>query len=148
MKELQITKEMLSVIISMVFLGGNALLDIWKKKISIILTGIYIVLWLCLFLPDCINTGQLAEWLLGMLPGCFLLLIGILSKGEMGLGDGILVTATGLYMGLKITLMQVIWALLLAFFWGIALLCFGKKEKKYAFPFAPFLCLGLAVALI
>ncbi|MFH0847430.1 MAG: prepilin peptidase [Chloroflexota bacterium] len=75
------------------------------------------------------------------------LLIVILSRGGMGLGDVKLATLVGLATGYP----QVLVALLLAVVSGglvaVALLLAKVKRLKEAIPFGPFLCLGAFVTL-
>lgn len=134
-------------IITLMYLGINSILDFYKKRISLLLAGGYTVIWLLFFMMGCLEEGMLPDRLLGLLPGTLLLVIGIASRGALGLGDGILVIPIGLYLGMGRTGIMILWAFALAFIWSVLLLCFGKKKKTYAFPFAPFLFAGLAGTL-
>lgn len=75
------------------------------------------------------------------------LLIAILSRGGMGLGDVKLATLVGLAIGFP----QVLAALLLAVVSGglvaLVLLLTRVKSLKEAIPFGPFLCLGALATL-
>lgn len=88
-----------------------------------------------------------AAVLLGILPGLIVCAVGVLSRGAIGLGDGILVTIVGLYIGNNRTVMMLAWAFLAAFCWSVFLLLVRKKKRQEAFPFVPFLALGWVTAL-
>lgn len=148
MGQIQVTKEIVIIMITVIFLAANSLMDICKKKISLLLVSVYILTWIFLLVPELVREGLLFNRLIsGLLPGVLLCAIGIVSRGALGLGDGILVMPVGLYLGIKTTGIMVICAFFLAFIWGILLLCFGRRKKEYAFPFAPFLFIGLFLAL-
>ena len=88
-----------------------------------------------------------AAVLLGILPGLILCAVGVLSRGTIGLGDGILVTMIGLYIGNNRTVVMMAWAFFAAFFWSIFLLLVQKRKRQEAFPFVPFLALGWIATL-
>lgn len=79
--------------------------------------------------------------------GGLLLLIAIISRGGMGGGDIKFVTALGLWMGWKFTLM----AMLLSFIFGgivsFILLVFKVKGCKDFIPFGPFIAGGALLAM-
>lgn len=86
--------------------------------------------------------ATLAELLLGLLPGVFLLLLSVFSQGGIGIGDGLLLLVIGLGNGLETTIL-ILW---IAFFTGgvyaASLLLLKKAGRKTSFPFLPFLLLG------
>ncbi len=148
MEQIQVTKEIVIIMITVIFLAANSLIDICKKKISLLLVIVYILTWMFLLAPELAREEQFFNRLIsGLLPGLVLYAIGIVSRGALGLGDGMLVMPVGLYLGIKTTAIMVICAFFLAFIWGMLLLCFGRRKKEYAFPFAPFLFIGLFPAL-
>ncbi|RJX23779.1 MAG: prepilin peptidase [Dethiobacter sp.] len=78
--------------------------------------------------------------------GLLLYLIAVISKGGMGGGDIKLAAVMGLYLGLKPVAVALLLAFMLGGLIGLALLVTGKKGRKDAVPFGPFLALGALFA--
>jgi leader peptidase (prepilin peptidase)/N-methyltransferase len=64
------------------------------------------------------------------------------SDGKIGIGDGVLLCATGLGLGFWSNLELFAIALLLAAVISIVLLTFRLADRKKSIPFVPFLLLG------
>ncbi len=77
-----------------------------------------------------------------------LLLITLLVPGAFGGGDMKLMAATGLFLGWQLNLLAFVIALLGGGLYGLYLLVRRRKGRKDHFAFGPFLCLGLAIALL
>lgn len=135
-------------ILMLLFLGWNSISDLRKKKISGIsvigfgVLGLILILWrgsekdVAVLLKDLFCSS---------IPGVLLCMLSKVSRGSVGMGDGILVMVMGIYIGIYRIIITAAWAFFLALFWGIGLLCLGKKNKQYAFPFIPFLMLGYLI---
>ena len=80
-----------------------------------------------------------------LITGGFLILLSILTKEEIGFGDGIAVTVLGLWTGGWFTFITVCIALLLS---GICGCLFGALHKRETVPFMPFLLIGMEVSLL
>lgn len=137
---------------AMLFLVWNSVKDIGKKKISLISVLIFCVfrlLYFLLQLSEAQNNliASIAALLTGLLPGLFLCAIGKISRGSLGTGDGIVIMVAGLYIGFSATLVMIMWAFFLAFFWSIGLLLLRKYTPKSRFPFVPFLLMGLLLSI-
>jgi prepilin signal peptidase PulO-like enzyme (type II secretory pathway) len=115
-----------------------------------------------MILPDSINLS-------GVLTGCFLaavgwsklsfwsvsagvalglaagLLIYIVSKGGMGMGDAKFMALIGSHLGPLGSLQSLYWGSLLGAITMLALIYAGKWQKRVPFPFAPFLALGAMI---
>lgn len=77
-----------------------------------------------------------------------LLLITLAIPGAFGGGDIKLMAACGVFLGWKNVLVAFFLAVLGGGLYGIFLLAGKKKGRKDHFPFGPFLCGGMIVALI
>lgn len=114
--------------------------DIRKQKIS---------LWIIFFgfiLAGIFCAGQMAEgvWsvLAGAGPGIVLLLLGYVTRGSIGYGDGLVVTFLGMSFGfLKISGMLLL-ALFFAVFYSGGMLLLRKYNMRSRLPFLPFLMLA------
>lgn len=127
-------------------LGVHSIEDIKEKKITVnltLLSGIAGVFMHLLF-----QNQSIYEMLAGTLPGIGILLLGCLSKGRIGRGDGIVFMLTGLYLGFEKTMLLMCISFLLAGIFGLYLLlhCSGREEEKM--PFIPFLFLGYGLMLL
>jgi leader peptidase (prepilin peptidase)/N-methyltransferase len=79
--------------------------------------------------------------------GIFLVII-LVSGGGMGGGDMKLGAMLGAFLGWKLGLLALLLAVLAGGAVAIVLLLLGKKGRKEAIPFGPFLALGGAIALL
>jgi leader peptidase (prepilin peptidase) / N-methyltransferase len=79
--------------------------------------------------------------------GLFFVII-ILSGGGMGGGDMKLGAMLGAFLGWKLGLLALLLGVLAGGAVAVALLLFGRKGRKEAIPFGPYLALGGAIALL
>ncbi len=119
--------------------------DMLRKKINLVLIIAFGVLGIGLriYLRDM----ALWEVIAGAAIGAVLLLVGVLSRGQIGSGDACLLMTTGIYLGFWENL-TLLW--LASFVAGIISLGFWlicHKGRKYKIPFAPFL-LGAYVSMV
>ena len=85
---------------------------------------------------------------LGLLPGLIFILLSRLTKGAIGMGDAILITAMGIFAGWSETLTLLLAACILSSLTAAVLLIFFKKKMKDSIPFAPFLGIACAAELV
>lgn len=76
------------------------------------------------------------------------LLIAVLSRGGMGLGDVKMAALMGIMLGYPSVLVAIFLAILAGGLTAIGLLATRKKGRKQAIPFGPFLALGAMLALL
>ena len=72
-------------------------------------------------------------------------MLAVLTKEQIGFGDGIAVAVLGLWTGGWFTFITVCIALLLS---GICGCLFGALHKRETVPFMPFLLIGMEVSLL
>ncbi len=77
----------------------------------------------------------------------FLLLVKMISRGGMGLGDIKLVIVTGLFLGWPQGFVGLLAGACLGGLLGIVLIVTGLKGRKDPVPFGPFIALGTIIAL-
>lgn len=82
---------------------------------------------------------------LGIMIGFLLIFISLLSRGEIGIGDGILFIVTGLLFGIYENTVLLFLSLLFAALISGILLVSGRVGRKYSLPFAPFVFVGFGV---
>lgn len=124
------------------FLSVNSFQDIRKRQIylsAIVVYGLLGILYIFL------HRDHLAVLLLGAVPGMLLMCVGKISGGALGMGDGLAVMISGIYMGIWKTLEFTALSLLLAAVWAGFLMFVKKKGRKESFPFVPFMLAAYAV---
>ncbi len=110
--------------------------------IHILLFGIGGVL-LHLFAPVCSIYSVLG----GMAIGIAMMIVSVVTKGSVGMGDGILLIVTGVYLGGHKNLELFMTGLFFAALWSLGLLVLKKKKGKEEIAFVPFLLLSYLTML-
>ncbi|SDC03585.1 leader peptidase (prepilin peptidase) / N-methyltransferase [Candidatus Frackibacter sp. WG12] len=101
-----------------------------------------------LILSILFNHITLQSALLGILiPGGFLLLVAIITKGGMGIGDVKFAAMIGTYIGAEYTLIGIFIGSLVGSVLGLGLIGLGLKDRKSRIPFGPLIALGNTLML-
>ncbi len=61
------------------------------------------------------------------------------TGNRIGMGDGLVITVIGMFMGVKLTFICMSIAFFLASFAALFLVCIKKAERKYKMPFIPWI---------
>lgn len=77
----------------------------------------------------------------------FLLVMSLVTKGGMGMGDVKLIGGVGLAFGISALVYSVMYSMVFCLLAAIIMLVTGRKKMKDKIPFCPFFFLGLAVSL-
>ena len=75
-----------------------------------------------------------------------MLIIALVIPGAFGGGDIKLMAGIGLFLGWKLVLVAMFFAILTGGIWAIVLLAGKKADRKGHFAFGPFLCFGAALS--
>lgn len=121
-------------------LGLCSLEDVKYRRLTVIyilMFGIVGVI-LHMFAPVC----SIYSILWGMLLGIVLILISVVTRGSLGMGDGILLVVTGVYLGGYGNLQLFLYGLLLSALCSLGLLLLKRKKRKDEIAFVPFLLLS------
>ncbi|MBO5068950.1 MAG: prepilin peptidase [Roseburia sp.] len=127
-------------------LAISAYRDWMEKKIYIygpIFCGIIGILLHVLF-----QERTLADMLGGAAVGAAVLLVAWLGRECVGIGDGIILVVSGVFLGFWRNLTLLLTALVLAAMAALFLLVVKRKERKYRLPFVPFLLAAYLMQLI
>lgn len=118
----------------------TALQDVRNKKIntSVVIFSLIIVLALVPF-SEAIS---LLDRALGLLTGGLVIGISKGTGGKIGMGDGMILSVTGIALGFWTNIELFAIALLLAAVVSILLLITKRVNRKQSIPFVPFLLLG------
>lgn len=127
-------------IIICVFLSYHSICDIRTRKINIpVCVGFGVVGFFVFGISNSRNVLSLA---IGVLTGVCLMIFSYLTEEAVGMGDGYVVAAAGIWAGGEKTLAVLMSALFLAAGFGILRICAGKANGKTEIAFIPFFALS------
>lgn len=133
-------------------LGILAWIDIRTKRIPLVLVGVLaaVMFGIRIFsLETGIEAGiWFAKLFAGWLPGMISLFCSYITKGKLGVGDGLVLAALG--FGLEFRSVMLLWsmALCMAAVLAMLLLVLKKAGRKTELPFVPCLFLGYVVCQV
>lgn len=88
------------------------------------------------------------ELLFGLVPGGIMILLSYATRESIGIGDGLVLGALGLFCGIKKTVAVLGMALVLVAMLAVILLIMRKAGRKTELPFLPFLCAGYLLCIV
>lgn len=120
--------------------------DLKRKEVTVIYILLFGIIGVVfhLFCPSC----SVYSMLWGLLLGIVVMAASFFSHGSIGMGDGILLVVTGVYLGGYQNLELFLIGLFLAGIWSLGLLVLKKKKRKEKIAFVPFLLVAYAVMLV
>ena len=92
------------------------------------------------------SAGIFLEIALGAGMGLLFVLISRISKGSLGMGDAVVITAVGLWCGIRDSITIILFAFIMAGFAGGIWMLFRMKNRRESMPFVPFLLLSCLVS--
>jgi leader peptidase (prepilin peptidase)/N-methyltransferase len=122
-----------------------AVIDMKERKIPCVVLCISFLI--ALLSTVIVKHGITTEQLCGMTIGFLFILISFVTRGQLGLGDGITLVITGVVIGFWDNLLMVLYALFTAGITAIILIIFKRSNRKKRIPFLPFLLLGYIVVI-
>jgi prepilin signal peptidase PulO-like enzyme (type II secretory pathway) len=128
-----------------VIIAGLAMIDIFYKKIPLILILLLITIatmgvWITDSFDLVLTSG-------GAVVGLVFVGVSKITKEGIGYGDSLLILALGIYMGFwKVMILAMITFLLSAVF-AVALTVVNKKSKKATFPLIPFIACSFFIVI-
>ena len=133
-------------IILLALLGWCSLEDVKQKKLTVMYILMFGVggIFLHLMAPVC----SIYSILWGMLFGLALIMVSLVTRGSVGVGDGILLAVTGVYLGGSKNLELFMMGLLLAALWSLGLVVVKKKKGKEEIAFVPFLLISYFLMIL
>ena len=137
--------EMLEIVSEVILLVGLlyfAWRDYQTQTINVAVAAIMGVLGIVLqFLME-LDVGVVWELLLSMMIGVSLVLVGIATKGGVGMGDGILFLVAGCYLNWMENMMLFLWTIILTGGFGLICVITKRLGKKQRIPMAPFMLMA------
>lgn len=83
--------------------------------------------------------GEYQSLLGGIAIGAAMIVLSLLSRGRVGLGDGLVLLVTGIFLGFEQNLLLFTVSQVLTACYALFLLVIRKKGRHYEIPFIPFL---------
>ena len=130
----------------MFLLVYESVIDIKKKEISLLIsliTAAFAIV-LLIFSKDL----KITSALVGLLEGLLLIGISYVTKGQIGSGDGIILSVTGLLLGWKDNLTMFIFSCLICALASVCLLIIKRADKKTKIAFVPFMVPGFLLTIV
>ncbi|MCR4904397.1 MAG: hypothetical protein K6A23_16185 [Butyrivibrio sp.] len=130
----------LILLIACFFDYKNKKIPIWTIVLAAVVSAMNIFMDL--------KTGNIyrGDLLYVFFPGLVLVALSVISSGNIGIGDGMMLLALSPALGIEVTFIGVCLAVVLCAVVSIVLLTFKRVGPKTALPFIPFLTLGIGGA--
>lgn len=123
-----------------IILGVICVFDIKRKKIPVYML---IVLAAAGIISNfTVGEFDIEKRIIAMLPGIILLIVSMITKQQIGYGDGLIILIMGLYIDIDDILSIVLSSFLLSSIAAIILMTVFKKKKNFEMAFSPFLLIG------
>lgn len=126
------------------FLGVNSIQDIRCRRVWLQSFPFFLAAGIYLGIGQSSGALQLAAFL----PGLFLLAAGKVTKGAIGIGDGLTVLMLGICCSPGEVCEIVLAALMLGAGWAVILLTIKKKGRRQEFPWIPCLFLACVIRMV
>mgnify|MGYP001489623331 CR=1 FL=1 len=113
--------------------------DLRRQEINLVLIGVGFI---SLFILSLIE-GELHLWerAIGVSLGMILILLNKITRGQIGLGDGLILSVTGISMGYYINSILLVYSLFIAAIFSILYISIKRVDKKKTIPYIPFVFL-------
>ena len=132
-----------------VIMGICAVMDCLWKKVWMPLVwglGVYILIW-TLISEDFSGEKIMTQLLPGVLVAVILYTASVLTQGQIGRADGIVMGILVMAAGIEQGICFIAYSLLYTFAAAVFLVVFLRKKRKTRIPFLPFLLLGYLTVL-
>lgn len=123
-----------------IILGVICVFDIKRKKIPVYM--LIILAAAGIISNFTIGEFDIEKRIIAMLPGMILLIVSMITKQQIGYGDGMIILIMGLYIDIDDILSIVLSSFLLSSIAAIILMTVFKKKKNFEMAFSPFLLIG------
>ena len=134
----------IEIIIAMVLLVLSVM-DIISKRIPLlVIVGLIVMATLSSLVLHPMDVVLMAA---GAAVGFAFVLISKVTREKLGYGDSLILLALGIFLGFWEVMILILIAFLASACFGIAMVCWKKKNKNTSFPFVPFIALSYALVM-
>lgn len=123
-----------------IILGVICVFDIKRKKIPVYM--LIILAAAGIISNFTVGEFDIEKRIIALLPGMILLIVSMITKQQIGYGDGMIILIMGLYIDIDDILSIVLSSFLLSSIAAIILMTVFKKKKNFEMAFSPFLLIG------
>lgn len=123
-----------------IILGVICVFDIKRKKIPVYM--LIILAAAGIISNFTVGEFDIEKRIIAMLPGMIVLIVSMITKQQIGYGDGMIILIMGLYIDIDDILSIVLSSFLLSSIAAIILMTVFKKKKNFEMAFSPFLLIG------
>lgn len=123
-----------------IIFGVICVFDIKRKKIPVYM--LIILAAAGIISNFTVGEFDIEKRIIAMLPGMILLIVSMITKQQIGYGDGMIILIMGLYIDIDDILSIVLSSFLLSSIAAIILMTVFKKKKNFEMAFSPFLLIG------
>ena len=128
----------------LLLLSGNAICDLRRREISLLYSAAFAGIGICMSVMH--GRGP-AELLYSVIPGLVLMVFSVITRGDIGFGDGIVVFVMGLFLSWQETATVCGIGLMLSAT-GAGIWFAIRRRRKDTLPFLPFLLAGYVTAML
>lgn len=122
--------------------------DIRKQEINIWEILACLAVSIIRIVAECLTGSfDMAEIIVCLLPGAFLISMGLLTRQSVGFGDGLLALSAAPALGASATCIGLLAAIFICGLASALLLTIKRVGKNFRIPFVPFMTLGMGVAM-
>ncbi|WP_029231479.1 prepilin peptidase [Butyrivibrio sp. VCB2006] len=139
---------MITRIVFMVLLLSAAFTDLKRKEIPMLLIVLQALTAVVAMVSVIVQGNMWPYGLLSLIPGVVMIVISFATRGELGVGDGLILLCMGPVYGMETTCLGLFISLLLSCLFSIGILVLGKGNRKTRLPFVPFLTMGMGVIVL
>lgn len=131
---------------SVLFLIICSVVDIMCRKIPVWFVWGYMLIGIVISIG--IEDKNIFGVILCLLPGVSVLFISMITKGGIGIGDGAVFIALGIYNGLEVVLLTLLCAMFLCTVFSIVAFVLKKVKMNQEIPFVPFILVAYLGVLL
>ncbi len=124
-------------ILIILYMTTATIYDICLKKIPLWLMTIFTTISIAIFLFSTEHSFNIFS----LIPGIFMILLSILSRQALGMGDSIFILTLGLLLSISELICTILFSLFLASFFAIFLFI-KRRNTKQSIPFVPFILIS------
>ena len=132
-------------IIIPISLLGLAIVDIFRKRIPLVMVAILILTAIGTIIFT--RSFDVVLTLGGAAVGLVFVLVSKITKEGIGYGDSLLILALGIYLGFWRVMVLIMVAFFLSALFAVFVAIIKEKGRKATFPFVPFLAFSYAVVM-
>lgn len=123
-----------------VFLGICSITDILSRKIYLNVCLGFLAAGILINIQQ--GQGTASYFIKALLPGALVMLIALVTKESIGIGDGFIIIIMGVIYGFRNVLSMCGFTFLILSAYCIVMLFIGKMKLNDKIPFSPFLMIG------